>query len=294
MPQQYQEFEIAGGSIVGTDHVGPPQLLLGKNNQDAYAIVDQPTYKIGIVCDGCGSGSHSEAGSQLGAIQIATALDNCLVRQGFGSLSFEQAEGSVAMMLERVRQDVLAHLRIQALTMGSSLSKTVNEYFLFTAVGAVLTQGWTAIFTHGDGVFRLNGEEVFIPPEEGNQPLYMAYALTGSSLTDTRPELLQFRIHRLIKTWNVNDIVIGSDGAADFASIANKIVPGKQEPAGDLSQFLADKYFAIPDAIRRRLAMINTRRTRMNSERNGLSIENGLLPDDTTVVAIRRKPAQEG
>jgi hypothetical protein len=57
-----------------------------------------------------------------------------------------------------------------------------------------------------------------------------------------------------------------------------------------LSQFWEeDRYFRNPDALRRRLALINSEYTHLDREAGVLIREPGLLPDDTTLVAIRRR-----
>jgi serine/threonine protein phosphatase PrpC len=55
-------FEIAGGSITGQAHVAAR-----RNNQDAFAWEMNGGGLVAVVCDGCGTAPHSEAGSQLGA-----------------------------------------------------------------------------------------------------------------------------------------------------------------------------------------------------------------------------------
>ena len=279
------DFEVAAGSIVGTDHLGDVQILLGKNNQDAYVVRNSPSAIVAIICDGCGSGKHSELGAQLGAASLAHHLSN------FSDDLLEDYLRTIVVhgTLNAARKDVLSELRVLAKSIGNSLSETVNEYLLFTVIGVMITKNWTAIFSCGDGIFHLNGETVELQPEAGNQPAYLGYNLTGSSLTDSNPSLLNFQVQRLLETKDVESIIIASDGAGMFPKIKDRNVPGKQESAGDLDQFFADKYFANPDAIRRRLALLNTRRIRMNPEGDGIAVEHGLLKDDTTIVSIRRK-----
>jgi hypothetical protein len=47
-------------TIQGRDH-----LLKRTNAQDAYALHVTPVGVVAIVCDGCGSGRHSEVGAAL-------------------------------------------------------------------------------------------------------------------------------------------------------------------------------------------------------------------------------------
>ena len=73
MQGQVDYFEYAIGSIIGRNHV-----LAGKNNQDAYRIVANEKFIIAVMCDGCGSGKHSEVGAKLGARVVSNALADIL------------------------------------------------------------------------------------------------------------------------------------------------------------------------------------------------------------------------
>lgn len=283
-----KEFEIAGGSIVGTDHLGD-KVLLGRNNHDAFHVVHNSSFSLAIICDGCGTGEHSEVGSKMGAVLLAARLSEYLRR--ICDSKFEEVTAELDTYLERARQDVLAHIRTQAMAMGGSLSETITNYFLFTVLGVIVCKDWTAIFSIGDGVFILNDETVVTTSGESNEPIYMAYEITGTTIKSAN---LKFQVQRLIKTEHVQRVLIGTDGAAHFNKVHNRKVPGREEFAGGLSQFFSPQYFENPDAIRRRLAVLNTRKVRMNPARDGLTIENGLLPDDTTLVAISRRTSVGG
>jgi serine/threonine protein phosphatase PrpC len=73
MQGQVNSLEYAIGSIIGRNHV-----LAGKNNQDAYRIVSNEKFIIAVVCDGCGSGKHSEVGAKLGARLVINAIADLL------------------------------------------------------------------------------------------------------------------------------------------------------------------------------------------------------------------------
>jgi len=280
-------FEVAYGSVIGTDHLGTPQVLIGKNNQDAAAVLFDPRYLVAVVCDGCGTGEFSEVGAHIGAKMIAGKLAELAVR--WQEVSFEDMSGRIGGGLERIKQDVLAQIRVLALSMGGSFSETVANYFLFTVMATVMTKNWTVIFSRGDGVWALNSRTEVLSSGQQNEPAYLAYSLTGSKVTQDHPELLDFTVERFLPTQNVQQILLGSDGAAEFRMIVAKKVPGKQEPAGPLEQFFEDRFFTDPLELRRRLAMINTRKIRLSRQRAELEIEHGLLYDDTTIVAIRRR-----
>lgn len=279
-------FRVAGGSMVGTDHLGPAQVLLGRSNQDAYAIAERSNYIVAVVCDGCGSERHSEVGAGLAAGLLVRSLET--VAGCYGGVPAEDVRERLQESLQRVKLDVLEHLWRLAACMEGGPFRAVNDYFLFTVMGAIVAERWSAIFSCGDGLFHLNGQTVQLQPQEGNEPVYVFYNFTGSSLFNTDPSLLDFQIQRLVSTDTVERLLIASDGAAAFADVAQRQIPGRSERAGLLEQFFEARYFQNADAIRRRLALVNSRKAKVDPKKAELVFENGLLPDDTTLVAIRR------
>jgi len=283
-------FEVASGSIAGREHVSS-----GRNNQDARNFLNGDRAVIAVVCDGCSggenSGRHSEVGAKIGARLVVESISRRI--EAADSTSPLLSESAVSNLLEYVRQDVLAELRVLALAMGGSLSQTVNDYFLFTVFGALITQEASVLFSVGDGVFFVNGEMLKVGPFPANEPPYLAYGgLVDSSLGEIHPELTRFQVHGIIPTGDVQSILIGSDGVNDLVNVAERRMPGKEEIVGPISQLWEeDRYFKNFDMIRRKLARINRESIRANWEEGRVVREVGLLPDDTTIVVIRRRKA---
>ena len=147
-----------------------------------------------------------------------------------------------------------------------------------------MTPVWTFVFSAGDGVFAVNGETIVIAGFEENAPPYLAYKLVPSSIDRS---LLGFKVRRQMLTESVQSIMIGSDGVADLIGAAEKPLPGKEEPIGPLAQFWTKESFVTnPDAIRRRLALVNLETVDRSGEVP--RIKPGPLSDDTTVVVIKR------
>lgn len=73
-----EQFEIAAGSIVGRNHVGPGYLLKGRSNQDSYRVLFEDDLIAGVVCDGCSSQPYSEIGSLLGARMLMNRIRFCV------------------------------------------------------------------------------------------------------------------------------------------------------------------------------------------------------------------------
>ena len=264
-------FEIAGGSVLGRSH-----RLVGKNNQDALCCFSAHDCMALLVCDGCGSGSHSEVGAQIGARLVARSL----LREARRYNDFSSAQEAQAM-LERVRLAVLKRLRILAKELGASLSCVVNDYLLFTVVGALITPQNALFFSLGDGVIVVNDEVIRLGPFPNNAPPYLAYCLVDTNL---QPALLRFQVQGVLPTEGLKTFLIGSDGIEDIQCAENSCVPGKNEEVGPLCQFWNDdRIFANSDMVRRRLAGLN------RDFAQGEKRENGLLSDDTTLIVGRRK-----
>lgn len=195
-------------------------------------------------------------------------------------------------ILERARQDVLARLRVLAQDMGGSYSQTVNDYFLFTVVGAILTDEFCCFFSRGDGLIVINGEEHWLEPDDGNKPVYLAYGILESSLADTRPEELKFDILQVISTELLKHFLIGTDGLRHFKNAQGRPLPGQgqEELVGPLSQFwIQDRYFYNSDNVRRRLALINLTVHKHDWDEQRFTTTTGYLKDDTTLIVGRRR-----
>lgn len=246
-------FEIAAGTVAGAAHV-----RTGRNDQDAFHWASSGDALVAFVCDGCGSGKHSEVGAAIGArLLVTAALER--IRAG--------AEPPSEKLWEDVRRDVLARIRDLANAMGDPM-RVIAEHFLFTLVGFAASPAGVAIVSCGDGVIALNGKTRELGPFPGNEPPYLAYALAGRDLP--------IQVHHAVFREEVHSALLGTDGVGDLIAAESRSLPGREEPLGPLSQFWSDDlYFANRDAVRRRLAIANR--------------APGLLPDDTTLIAIRRR-----
>jgi hypothetical protein len=287
-------FEIAAGTIIGRDH-----RIAGKNNQDAFCYLMGEKHIVAVVCDGCGSSPHSEAGAKIGARIIATEMMSSL--SGCSDHCRPTRKDDWEFLLACVYSEpFLGQIETLALGMAnrgsdreSGLVRVILDYFLFTAVGIVITQESTAVFSAGDGIFGINfrtgGILRVLGPFPGNAPPYPAYGLIESAIT-CDPKLIGFKLQAVDLTRDIESLIIGTDGAIDLATAAEKKIPGRDELVGPLSQFWEnDLFFRNPDALRRRLAVVNSDVSKPLWEEKSVQRSNGLLRDDTTLVAIRRK-----
>jgi hypothetical protein len=182
--------------------------------------------------------------------------------------------------LQRLGADVLCFLQAVSGELGEGV---IGEALLFTLVGAVVTPEHTLVFSAGDGLWALNGEAHRLGPFPNNAPPYLAYGLL-------KPGAVSLQTNTLRPTAEVDSLLLGTDGAVDLAGLAEAQVPEREEPVGPLSQFWSeDRYFANPDALRRRLALLNRESVRADFSARRLERVPGLLSDDTTLVVLRRR-----
>jgi len=280
-----KEFEITGGTITGRLHK-----KIGKNNQDASLFQVESDCIIGLVSDGCGSGKFSEFGSQLlvqltrDAIHRYLPFLKCVIRNGlcengFWNLVRTRVRGGMFQVAERFRGD---------------MKKIISDYFLATIVGFIVTPKKTFVFSIGDGEAYLNEHLIKFGSFANNAPPYLAYSLLKKEDQPFDKRHLHFSIDQEMATVDVKNILIASDGLGDLRRLAEKKLPGKEEKVGPINQWWAnDKFFENSDLIRRRLFLINN--DGMKIERDGKNITTGLerfvglLPDDTTMLVLRRR-----
>lgn len=282
------------GTVIGRDH-----RLAGKNNQDAFCCLAIDRAIVCVVCDGCGSRPHSEVGAKVGARLIASQMSDTVsgnsdycrpIRKDDWEFllacvynkPFLQEVEALAVEMTRRSNEVLYEF-----------NQTILDYFLFTAVGAIVTEESVAVFSAGDGVFGINfrtgGFVNVLEPFPDNAPPYPAYRLIGSS-AEFEPDQLGFKLQTVQRTRDVTSIIIGTDGTADLKAASKKNVPGRDEIVGRLQQFWEnDLYFRNPDALRRRLTVLNADVTKTNWDERRLMKYPGLLRDDTTLAVIRRR-----
>lgn len=262
-------FEVAAGSVAGRAHA-----LSGRPNQDAFVVRAGADSIIAVVADGCGSAEKSEVGAWIGAHLLATEVS----RANAGDLED-------AAFWSAVQERSVAALRATAASMGGDLAETARRFFLFTIVGAIIVKERAAVFSLGDGLLAVNGEELQLGPFPGNAPPYLGHAL----LADARAAA-PIVVHRTMPAAEVDSIVIATDGAADWNDVAGRTLPGTREVVGPLAQlWQEDRNFEHADALRRKLARMNRSSVRTLWDDKRVAKEPGLLEDDTTIAVIRAR-----
>ncbi|MDZ4834119.1 MAG: protein phosphatase 2C domain-containing protein [Candidatus Melainabacteria bacterium] len=296
-------FQIAAGTIPGRSHLGSGNLLLGKNNQDAFSVRVCEDCIIATVQDGCSSGAHSEIGAHIGGKILLRLLHDAFC----GALQTVQTREEASERLERVRKRFLHKVaKVADLLIGPNCSEAarcgelshkhcaqkqiLHDCFLFTTLGIVVTPCSVIIFSIGDGVFALNGDVKQIGPFPNNAPPYIAYALLPSVFAYD-PDALKFHIHAIVNTSDVESLLIATDGFEELIGKSGAMLPGKTRELGPASQVWSDDRFFDDD----QLDLLTPWLRQVNSEVVKVSpaaqLERsfGLLSDDTTLVAMRRK-----
>lgn len=277
-------FEATYGSVAGKNHAS-----FGKNNQDSCCVILSKNAAVAIVSDGCSAEKSSEVGAFLGSRLICNALTDFLNQMGeYEGINLEQ---EIEKILERVRLDVLAQIRVLVNSMPGNLNQNIEGGFLFTAIGCLVSRYYSAFFSIGDGLIIVNDETLELGPFPGNAPPYFCYPIVDpEKLPEGCAGQCKFRIKKIVETKKVKSVILGTDGLKDVKLAEGKKIPGVDDTVEPLSQFVEnDRYFSNPQAIQRRLTMMSRNTQHIDWERGKIAKENGLLPDDTTLVAIRRK-----
>jgi hypothetical protein len=214
-------FECAGGGIPGFEHTQRSNVLIGRNNQDAWRLYCSEDLTIALVADGCGSKQYSEVGAQLTLQALTASIERNWLRLARAGDPFER---TFEATLDSSRREVLALLSSVAYSLlpihgnegqRASYSELVSDHLLLTTLGVLITNDAACFFSIGDGVIVVNDEVVSLGPFEGNEPPYMAYSLLKTRWKDDQ---LRFVIHHCCPVSELTSFLIGTDGVLDLAA----------------------------------------------------------------------------
>lgn len=292
-------FQISAGTIPGRSHVGSGNLLNGRNNQDAYEVNDSEDCIVAMVHDGCGSGLHSEVGAKIGGAILCRLIVESVRKSEREELATFQ---STSTLLERSRKRFSIMLRtiVSCLapdpcecsfreTCHCHYKRFVHNYLLFTTIGIIITPARAAIFSLGDGLYALNGRVREVGPYPDNAPPYIAYSIMDE--TSGEDDFLRFKVHELIDTAELETALLGTDGLKELLDKEFETVPGKRQIIGHVSKLWRDDRFFDDnnhELITPWLRQLNSEVVKLNTADMRLERHLGLLPDDTTVIALRR------
>lgn len=282
-------FDISQGRIVGRDHIGGNNKLIGDPVQDAVRVYQRDKLTIGIVCDGCGSRKKSHVGSQIGVDSIPELVAESLDENG--KLDWSD-------ITERIKSTLWSQACALARSNDAHKVATVlDEYFLFTIVIIVITEETTEIATFGDAVFALNGSVVSVEPFANNFPAYIAYLLLDTEWSTSQ---LHFVVQKSVPTSSVESALIGSDGVNYLIKAERRFIPGTKIKIGPLSQVWSrDDLFPNEDddePLTTWLRTLNAEVCQLGPDEGfGVDLDRqaGALKDDVGIISIRRAKVVE-
>lgn len=278
-------FQLQDGSVVGRTHVGRGNVLTGRNSQDAFCHYRDDRCIVMVVSDGCGSTPYAEFGARL----IANLVCREFRFMGRADCCTEARLADAMVVITSSLRDIEAGM----IRDFETAVQFAHDHFLATVVACIVTPTTTTVVSCGDGCFALNGEFCSLDDFESRPP-YLAYSLMGYSDDAVAPESFRFSVVAQKPTSEVQSLMVGTDGVEDLRAAALKFLPGTDRKVGPLSQFWTDdRYFANPVAIDRVLHRANSEHKRFNAGLGRIETSQGLLPDDTTMLVMRRRPPTE-
>lgn len=160
-------FRIRSGIVPGREHIRK-----GINCQDAFSVgefrIDDKEFNVGIVCDGCSEGAHSEVGSNL----LATFIRNevlMLIASGVPVVEIP------TILYHRCVGYLRSVMTITAPGTITQMVEYVKSHLQCTAIGFVMDSENLVLFHAGDGVMIVEDEVTII--DQHNRPMYLAYHL---------------------------------------------------------------------------------------------------------------------
>ena len=302
-------FKIAAGSFPGRAHMiggsGINKLMMGGNNQDAYYIYSEldnvpmrgtPTSKcvvdnnsfttIGIVTDGCSSSRHSEFGAQLGARIMGSNIQWYMVHGVDIVKAISLSYTNLMEEILKLSKNMLEETSIDE--SGAKVNRILNDYFMFTIVGFVMSNVRAVIFTIGDGVYGVNGNYIKIPHNIENKPIYCGYSLMTSLPHHVTDDDMQPKIVVDCNTESVDTILVATDGFEYYLDNLDKKIAGTDTVLSTVDLY-DEHFFKNKDNITRHLRKCTSSFTRIDWERNEVTEEPPILSvDDTTIIVAKR------
>lgn len=153
----------------GAQHIGRRHWIDYGNKQDVSQLLFGMNSSVGVICDGCSEGAHSETGAALAAkfftSEALVYLENT-----------SKDPGTIAERVGRKLDQYLLDLTIaQTWNTDAEYVHFVQNHLLFTVVGFITRGSDVALFYAGDGTLWIDDERRDLNP--GDTPMYPAYRL---------------------------------------------------------------------------------------------------------------------
>lgn len=190
---------------MGFDH------LSGRTNcQDAFAFGAVGPYVFGVVCDGCGSGKHTEVGANLMAPYAARRLAEAIkLKQQCGNgLISDIPPNLFVQLVNFVRWNLTLNEVAESAEDGATF---INDYWLCTVLGFIIAPHSLLVFSAGDGSYVVNDiVEVISSPD--NAPHYLSYnCVSEGLLTDQSATPRRFEVE-MFNADSIQRLMIATDG----------------------------------------------------------------------------------
>lgn len=237
-------FKVLSGGANGTDHIDT-----GTNGQDARSVKQSSGSLVVAVADGCSSKPHSGVGAEFFA-HLCTTYFAQAIRRGQDITDIR--------VRRHVRDRLTAKMTDLANDMAGdeTVAEVLADYFLFTLLVAIVANGKLYILRIGDGVYGVNGKITKLQPTAGNKPIYLAYAILGSRMTDKDPDALDFEIVEVHDIRDVDTFWIGTDGIEEMLKATGKVAGDSKIEAPEA--LLTDpRYHDKPNLLSERLVEIS-------------------------------------
>lgn len=254
--------EFTAGSVIGASH-----RKKGTNNQDSYITYCDDDLFIGLISDGCSYKDQPLSRSEIGSALLCEFTTSSILslRHQIGSEQFFHT------LFRNLNDRIALHLSLI-----DEPERYTRKYLQATLLGCIISNNHLWIFSCGDGIYFLNGNQHTILPQEGNSPVYIAYQFMpttfSSALLDRE---LRFHVQQSISMDEVDSVLLGSDGLQELIDAKEALIHVRNEPIGEIEQWWTkDLYFRNPVSATNWLRMMN---------------EGGYCKDDVTLIGVRKK-----
>lgn len=198
-------------------HIGHSHHRAYQNCQDAVSMSSwshQQKYWAGIVCDGCG-GTHLDL-KQYGLIGRSEVGANLLSFRLLQELIFKTKQlEHLGCSLDKIFKEIsysAFHLIMRSIDCMRNEDSILNlqQFWLSTILGFIMTDKEGYIFSCGDGVYQID-EQIQVIDQHGT-PDYIAYkCFPSEKVKDVNLQIVSF------DPVNVNRIMVATDGFVDHA-----------------------------------------------------------------------------
>lgn len=266
-----ETFEVMSGRTAGREHRIAGNL---RNCQDAVGTLPTLSRIFGAISDGCGSQPHSEFGSELTVNQLLKLVPARL----------RPIRPLDDAWFNELYKALVRHIVATAKANFRNPVDALNTHMMATAGGFIIGEESTTFYGAGDFFIVVNGEVHEWKPEGKNNPLYPVLSLAYKQ--DPR---FTFRTIT-VPTAELKSFAMGTDGFGGLLQVCgdpDERYPGTNTVVGPIDQIWTNnEFYKDPEACDHWLNSLA-----QNWRMPGPPHHGGLLDDDTTFIAGRRKEA---